>query len=69
MRKQNNDNWKLLLQKLKEDDVSTFSEKDKLIFIDQTSSQALIYNLFKGNYKFSYNDFYNIFKELTNEKT
>lgn len=68
MKKPSNDNWKNLLKQLREDAVSALSEKDRAIFLESTSPEALIWNLFKSkSYKYSYNDYKNIFKELTKE--
>lgn len=42
MKKPLNDNWKNLLKQLKEDAVSALSEKDRAIFLEFTSPEALI---------------------------
>lgn len=61
--------WRELLEKIKNDTVSTVTleerkEEAKLNLAPET----IIYNLFKGNYVFSVNDYTKIYKEINKLK-
>jgi len=56
--------WKELLEKIKNDTVSTVKEDRKEQAKVNLAPETIIYNLFKGNYVFSVNDYTKIYKEI-----